>query len=83
MALHCLSFTDAIVQLNAAGADVIGTNCRLGPYYLAQSFENFAIPANVKLAVYPNAGLPGTDQDGAVVCKGVVPQQPPIMFRPS
>lgn len=64
------SFTDAIVQLNAAGADVIGTNCRLGPYYLAQSFENLAIPANVKLAVYPNAGLPGTDQDGAVVYDG-------------
>ncbi|WP_048000620.1 bifunctional homocysteine S-methyltransferase/methylenetetrahydrofolate reductase [Lactiplantibacillus herbarum] len=64
------SFTDAIVQLNAAGADVIGTNCRLGPYYLAQSFENLAIPANVKLAVYPNAGLPGTDQDGTVVYDG-------------
>jgi len=64
------SFTDAIVQLNAAGADVIGTNCRLGPYFLAQSFENLAIPADVKLAVYPNAGLPGTDQDGTVVYDG-------------
>jgi homocysteine S-methyltransferase len=64
------SFTDAIVQLHAAGADVIGTNCRLGPYYLAQSFENLAIPADVKLAVYPNSGLPGTDQDGAIVYDG-------------
>lgn len=64
------TFADAIIQLAAAGADVVGTNCRLGPYYLAQSFENLAIPANVKLAVYPNSGLPGTDQDGAVVYDG-------------
>ena len=64
------TFADAIIQLAAAGADVVGTNCRLGPYYLAQSFENLAIPANVKLAVYPNSGLPGTDQDGQVVYDG-------------
>ena len=64
------TFSDAINQLAAAGADVIGANCRLGPYYLAQSFENLAIPANVQLAVYPNAGLPGTDQSGAVVYDG-------------
>ncbi|MDQ7937143.1 bifunctional homocysteine S-methyltransferase/methylenetetrahydrofolate reductase [Lactiplantibacillus sp. WILCCON 0030] len=64
------TFADAVIQLAAAGADVIGTNCRLGPYYLAQSFENLAIPATVKLAVYPNSGLPGTDQDGRVVYDG-------------
>lgn len=64
------TFADAVIQLAAAGADVVGTNCRLGPYYLAQSFENPAIPATVKLAVYPNSGLPGTDQDGRVVYDG-------------
>lgn len=64
------TFADAVIQLAAAGADVVGTNCRLGPYYLAQSFENLAIPATVKLAVYPNSGLPGTDQDGRVVYDG-------------
>ncbi|MFC6180053.1 bifunctional homocysteine S-methyltransferase/methylenetetrahydrofolate reductase [Lactiplantibacillus daowaiensis] len=64
------TFADAVIQLAAAGADVIGTNCRLGPYYLAQSFEKLAVPATVKLAVYPNSGLPGTDQDGHVVYDG-------------
>lgn len=64
------TFADAVIQLAAAGADVVGTNCRLGPYYLAQSFENLAVPANVQLAVYPNSGLPGTDQDGQVVYDG-------------
>lgn len=64
------TFASAIRQLAAAGADVVGTNCRLGPYYLAQSFEDLAIPVGVKLAVYPNSGLPGTDQDGAVVYDG-------------
>jgi len=64
------TFADAVIQLAAAGADVAGTNCRLGPYYLAQSFENLAVPADVKLAVYPNSGLPGTDQDGQVVYDG-------------
>ena len=64
------TFADAIIQLSAAGADVIGANCRLGPYYLAQSFEHLAIPANVNLAVYPNSGLPGTDSDGRVVYDG-------------
>lgn len=64
------TFAAAIRQLAKAGADVVGTNCRLGPYYLAQSFEHLAIPENVQLAVYPNSGLPGTDQDGAVVYDG-------------
>lgn len=64
------TFGDALRQLATAGASVVGANCRLGPYYLAQSFENLAIPANVKLAVYPNSGLPGTDQDGHVVYDG-------------
>ncbi|WP_137625789.1 bifunctional homocysteine S-methyltransferase/methylenetetrahydrofolate reductase [Lactiplantibacillus pingfangensis] len=64
------TFADAVSQLAAAGADVIGANCRLGPYYLAQSFETLTVPATVKLAVYPNSGLPGTDQDGHVVYDG-------------
>jgi len=64
------TFSDAIIQLAAAGADVVGANCRLGPYYLAQSFAKLAIPATVKLAVYPNSGLPGTDTDGRVVYDG-------------
>lgn len=64
------TFADAVSQLAAAGADVVGANCRLGPYYLAQSFETPTVPATVKLAVYPNSGLPGTDQDGHVVYDG-------------
>ncbi|AVK62330.1 bifunctional homocysteine S-methyltransferase/methylenetetrahydrofolate reductase [Lactobacillus sp. CBA3605] len=64
------TFADAVIQLAAAGAAVVGTNCRLGPYYLAQSFENLPIPANVQLAVYPNSGLPGTNQAGQVVYDG-------------
>ncbi|CAM3073550.1 bifunctional homocysteine S-methyltransferase/methylenetetrahydrofolate reductase [Lactiplantibacillus plajomi] len=64
------SFASAIRQLAAAGADVVGTNCRLGPYYLAESFKHLAVPATIQLAVYPNAGLPGTDAAGDVVYDG-------------
>ncbi|MFB9768465.1 bifunctional homocysteine S-methyltransferase/methylenetetrahydrofolate reductase [Lactiplantibacillus modestisalitolerans] len=64
------SFASAIDQLSAAGADVVGANCRLGPYYLAQAFAGLTSRPPVPLAVYPNSGLPGTDQDGAVVYDG-------------
>ena len=34
-----LSLNDALHQLEAIGADIVGVNCRLGPYHTIQAFE--------------------------------------------
>lgn len=44
-------------QLEGLGADVIGLNCRLGPYHMIQSLENIALPEHAYLSAYPNASL--------------------------
>ncbi|GED56000.1 bifunctional homocysteine S-methyltransferase/methylenetetrahydrofolate reductase [Brevibacillus formosus] len=53
------ALTDAFSELKAAGADVIGLNCRLGPAELLRSFENTVIPEDALLSVFPNAGRLG------------------------
>ncbi|WP_312116817.1 bifunctional homocysteine S-methyltransferase/methylenetetrahydrofolate reductase [Brevibacillus reuszeri] len=53
------SLTEAFAQLKAAGADVVGLNCRLGPAEILRSFEQVQIPANTILSAFPNAGRLG------------------------
>ncbi len=53
------SLTDAFGQLKAAGADIIGLNCRLGPAEILRSFENTAVPEGALLSAFPNAGRLG------------------------
>jgi len=53
-----LSLTDALSELESLGADVIGTNCRLGPSQMVTSLEPVPLLDNAYLAAYPNASLP-------------------------
>ncbi|UYP06529.1 bifunctional homocysteine S-methyltransferase/methylenetetrahydrofolate reductase [Priestia megaterium] len=49
---------DALKELEALGADVVGLNCRLGPYHMIQSLEEVPLPDHAFLSAYPNASLP-------------------------
>lgn len=57
---------DALKQLEGLGADVVGVNCRLGPYHTIQSLEDVPLPEKAVLSAYPNASLPAY-QDGRLV----------------
>ncbi|TQR10986.1 bifunctional homocysteine S-methyltransferase/methylenetetrahydrofolate reductase [Psychrobacillus soli] len=52
-----LSLNDALNQLDALGADVVGVNCRLGPFHTIQALEEVALPKNAFLSAFPNASL--------------------------
>ncbi|ELK47480.1 bifunctional homocysteine S-methyltransferase/methylenetetrahydrofolate reductase [Bacillus sp. SB49] len=60
------SLSDALQQLEQQGADIIGVNCRLGPYHMIQSLEDVPLPDKAVLSAYPNASLPAF-QDGRLV----------------
>ncbi|UKJ81955.1 bifunctional homocysteine S-methyltransferase/methylenetetrahydrofolate reductase [Priestia megaterium] len=49
---------DALKELEALGADVVGLNCRLGPYHMIQSLEEVPLLDRAFLSAYPNASLP-------------------------
>ncbi|QTL50743.1 MULTISPECIES: bifunctional homocysteine S-methyltransferase/methylenetetrahydrofolate reductase [Priestia] len=49
---------DALKELENLGADVVGLNCRLGPYHMIQSLEEVPLPDRAFLSAYPNASLP-------------------------
>lgn len=49
---------EAFDELVAAGADVVGLNCRMGPYYMIRSLEEIPLYPNAFLSAYPNASLP-------------------------
>ncbi|MGM7683120.1 bifunctional homocysteine S-methyltransferase/methylenetetrahydrofolate reductase [Cytobacillus sp. Hm23] len=49
---------EAFSKLEQLGANVIGTNCRLGPYHTIKSLEQVPLPNNAYLSAYPNASLP-------------------------
>ncbi|WP_018131012.1 bifunctional homocysteine S-methyltransferase/methylenetetrahydrofolate reductase [Effusibacillus pohliae] len=48
----------AFLQLQAAGADMVGLNCRLGPIEILRSLEKTEVPDGLPLSAYPNAGRP-------------------------
>ncbi|AUO13159.1 bifunctional homocysteine S-methyltransferase/methylenetetrahydrofolate reductase [Priestia megaterium] len=52
------SLADALKELEELGADVVGLNCRLGPYHMIQSLEEVPLPDRAFLSAYPNASLP-------------------------
>ncbi|AUS96585.1 hypothetical protein CDQ84_07425 [Clostridium thermosuccinogenes] len=58
----------AAVVLKSLGADMIGTNCSLGPEHLLDIVKAMSKAGGIPLAVKPNAGLPET-VDGNVVYK--------------
>lgn len=50
--------TAAFNELVQAGADVVGLNCRMGPYHMIRSFEEVPLYKDAFLSAYPNASLP-------------------------
>lgn len=50
--------TRAFQQMQAAGADVGGLNCRFGPAEILRSLEKSVVPNGLTLSAYPNAGRP-------------------------
>ncbi|MGE7624354.1 bifunctional homocysteine S-methyltransferase/methylenetetrahydrofolate reductase [Viridibacillus sp. NPDC096237] len=61
-----LLLNDALHQLEALGADIIGVNCRLGPHHTIQAFEDVELPSKAFLSAYPNASLLDVE-DGKIV----------------
>ena len=53
------SLTEAFSRLRAAGADITGLNCRLGPAEILRSFEQAQVPEDMLLSAFPNAGRLG------------------------
>lgn len=51
-------------RLYAEGADVVGLNCRSGPYAMTRLLAHMSPSLSFPLSVYPNAGLPAWE-DGA------------------
>ncbi|KAB7705387.1 bifunctional homocysteine S-methyltransferase/methylenetetrahydrofolate reductase [Bacillus aerolatus] len=56
----------ALGQLESLGADIVGVNCRLGPYHTIQAFEEVTLPEKAFLSAYPNASLLDVE-DGRIV----------------
>lgn len=57
---------DALHELESIGADVVGVNCRLGPYHTIQAFEKVTLPERAFLSAAPNASLLDVE-DGRIV----------------
>ncbi|WP_347549588.1 bifunctional homocysteine S-methyltransferase/methylenetetrahydrofolate reductase [Pseudalkalibacillus hwajinpoensis] len=55
----------ALKELEVAGADVTGVNCRLGPYHMIQALEQVPLSRSY-LSAYPNASLPDYE-DGRLI----------------
>ncbi|WP_088102235.1 bifunctional homocysteine S-methyltransferase/methylenetetrahydrofolate reductase [Halalkalibacter urbisdiaboli] len=49
---------DALNQLMTVGANVVGLNCRMGPFHMLRSLESVPLLKDAYLSVYPNASLP-------------------------
>ncbi len=47
-----------VPELEAAGADVVGLNCSVGPAAMLETLERMARVAHAKLSAQPNAGKP-------------------------
>ncbi|MFQ3545000.1 bifunctional homocysteine S-methyltransferase/methylenetetrahydrofolate reductase [Halobacillus rhizosphaerae] len=58
--------TEALELIEELGADVVGVNCRLGPYHMIQALEEVPLPKKAVLSAYPNASLPDYE-DGRLV----------------
>jgi homocysteine S-methyltransferase len=56
------ALTDAFSTLEELGANVIGLNCRLGPYHMIQSLEEVPLLESAYLSVFPNSSLPALNE---------------------
>jgi len=69
--LNGMKLNEALKQLEQLGANIVGVNCRLGPYHTIQAFEGVEIPKKAYLSAYPNASLLDIE-DGRVVYESEV-----------
>lgn len=56
------SLKDGFTILEDLGANVVGLNCRLGPYHMIQSLEEVPITEQAYLSVFPNSSLPALNE---------------------
>ncbi|MEK4230900.1 bifunctional homocysteine S-methyltransferase/methylenetetrahydrofolate reductase [Solibacillus sp. FSL H8-0538] len=61
-----MTLNSALYELDHIGADIVGSNCRLGPFHTIQAFEGVQLPKTAYLSAYPNASLLDVE-DGRVV----------------
>lgn len=61
-----MSFDEALHDLENLGANIVGSNCRLGPFHTIQAFEGVNLPKTAYLSASPNASLLDVE-DGRVV----------------
>ncbi|WP_337959627.1 homocysteine S-methyltransferase family protein [Anaerobacillus arseniciselenatis] len=61
-----IALKDALLSLEDLGADIVGMNCRMGPFHMLQSFAEVPLLTNSYLSAYPNASLPDY-KDGRLV----------------
>ena len=52
-----LKLNDALEQLEQLGANIVGVNCRLGPFHTIQALEGVDLPKSAFLSAAPNASL--------------------------
>ncbi len=52
------TLTEMFTILEDLGADVVGLNCRLGPFHMTRYLKQVPLPKHAFLSAYPNAGLP-------------------------
>lgn len=57
-----MTLASALLQLEQQGADVIGVNCRMGPFHMLTALKQVPIPKRAVLSVYPNASLPQVEE---------------------
>ncbi|MFT8871769.1 MAG: bifunctional homocysteine S-methyltransferase/methylenetetrahydrofolate reductase [Sporolactobacillus sp.] len=53
-----LPLATALERLESLGADVVGTNCRLGPFHMIEALKEVPLPKHAFLSAYPNGSLP-------------------------
>ncbi|HPK53314.1 MAG TPA: bifunctional homocysteine S-methyltransferase/methylenetetrahydrofolate reductase, partial [Smithellaceae bacterium] len=53
------NITDSFHRLAAAGADIVGLNCRLGPGEILRTMEQAVVPEGMIISAFPNAGRLG------------------------
>ncbi|MDQ7724915.1 bifunctional homocysteine S-methyltransferase/methylenetetrahydrofolate reductase [Bacillus halotolerans] len=54
--------SDALRSVANLGADIVGINCRLGPYHMIEALSEVPIFDDVFLSVYPNSSLPSLEE---------------------
>ncbi|MCL2632823.1 MAG: homocysteine S-methyltransferase family protein [Coriobacteriia bacterium] len=74
MPLSATSAAAAALILEAAGADVIGINCSLGPAAMLSLTSQMAAVTALPLLAQPNSGLPLVDRSGQVTYSGTPDQ---------